>query len=143
MVILSSSKIEKYIIIVMSIFFVLIALTLPSLWSLPLIGLISFYGLYQLKRKLKYAAFSWQAEETILLRDLDGDMVKAIVCAETVVYPFLIILTVQHQYKERLLLWPDSADKEWLRRFRVWLIWQAQINIQENGSRSLKLDRKN
>lgn len=125
MVDLSSSKIEKYTIIVMGLFFVLIALTLPSLWSLPLISLMIFYGFYYLKRKLKYTAFTWQAEDTVLLKNKQGDVIKAVVCAETVVYPFLIILTVKHQYKERLLLWSDSADKEWLRRFRVWLIWKG------------------
>lgn len=123
MIALYPSSIEKYAVAVIYILFGCTAMTLPNIWCIPLIVGLSIHCFYLFKRTPKYTGLRWQDDHTILLENQQGTTVCNLVQEESVVYPFLIVLTVRHLYIERLLLWTDSADKDLLRDLRVWLIW--------------------
>lgn len=126
MITLNASSIEKYVTVLVYVSLLLIALTLPCIWCFPIIFLLSLHCLYLLKKTPKYTWLRWQDDHTVLLENQQRKIVQALVQEESVIYPFLIILTVRHLYTERLLLWTDSADRDLLRAFRVWLLWKMK-----------------
>lgn len=118
------SKIQQRVVCFLWMVFGAIILTLPLMYCLPLVLLLSLYVYLFLKKPLNYVRLFSQEDATLLLEDRHGQLSSVVIESDTVVYPFLILLSIKHAKKERILLWSDSSDVTLLRELRVWLWWQ-------------------
>ena len=120
---LAASSIEKYMSVAVYGGLTAITCVLPVFWCIPLvIGLSVSLGII-LTKTPKYNHLTTQADGSLLLEDRAGKRRVVHIQQESVVYPFLIILFIRHEYKEAILLWPDSAESSALRHLRIWLYW--------------------
>jgi toxin CptA len=127
------------------LFFLLCALSLVSIWSLPLpvAGLllmtvaamcwISYYLLLEANLSMGQScvAFRLEGQEEIVLVLRNGLHVSGRVSADTLVTPSLVILNValkKQSGKRSLLILPDTMGVESFRRLRVALKWGDQTD---------------
>jgi hypothetical protein len=126
------SRIEKYVIFSLYIGLTAIIVVLPMRWCIPLITALSLHVFFLLSKASKYIHLTTQGEGFLLLEDRTGNTRYVQIRQESVVFPFLIILSVQHDYKEFILLWPDSADTTALRHLRIWLYWHWPTTLKSS-----------
>lgn len=119
-----ASKIERRVVCFLWVIFGAIILTLPLKYCVPLAILLSLYVYLFFKKPLNYVRLFSQEDATLLLEDRHGKLTSVVIESDTVVYPFLILLSIKHAKKEHILLWSDSSDKTLLRELRVWLWWR-------------------
>ena len=97
---------------------------LPA-WAKFAAGLVLLVGGIHAWRKrlpkLRSLRISQSGQLSVLLDDWQAANIKG----QVVVLPWLISLTLilENGAAEKLLLWPDSAEADALRKLRVWLKW--------------------
>lgn len=127
------------------LFFLLCALSLVSIWKLPLpvaglllltVAAICWIGYYLLRDANlsmghSCVAFRLEGQEEIVLVLRNGLHVPVKVSADTLVTPSLVILNVvlkEQRGRRSLLILPDTMGEESFRRLRVALKWSDKAD---------------
>jgi hypothetical protein len=104
-----------------------IAVCLPSLWCWPLLIFLALDSVFRLKRQRDFDYLQTQQDGSIVLHAANGAVISAWIKADSVIYPFLVILHLQYvestAYPSRILIWQDCTDISAFRHLRIWLKW--------------------
>lgn len=97
-------------------------------WVKGLLALALFAGAVWLWRENSNGPRSLRVSQSGQIEILDVEWLPASIKGQAVVLLWLVSLNavLENGAVEKLLIWPDSADADGLRKLRVWLRWGSR-----------------
>lgn len=122
---LRQSRLAGFCLIGLHLAAILAAFCLPLAWCLSALAGIGMHWLWQSRRHGLPVSLHILHDGQVELTWPDGRQQTGVFRKSTVVTSRLIILHLADEGRRIfVVLWPDSADKEVLRQWRVWLRWK-------------------
>lgn len=122
---IKSSGIAKQGVVVLFLAALLTAFCLPFWWCITALCLLSVQAYLLSRPRGSLDAMQILPDGKVQLSWKGGVMQQAEILPSSVLTAFVMALHLRVDGKRlAIVLWPDSADRQLLRQWRVWLLWE-------------------
>ncbi|AOX99044.1 protein YgfX [Jeongeupia sp. USM3] len=137
---LRPSRLRRRLAVVVGLAAIASAAASPWPWNLAGAVWLAIAAWFE-RRRVAPAGIAARDDGTVVLEWPDGLTTPARILPSSRVGLWLVALRLDGAHgRSSLLLWPDSADAETLRQWRIWLCW-ARPGLPGAGGRKLAPDQ--